>query len=147
MEMLTGLAVLTAVLPVVELRGSIPAIFGLGLNPLINIPLVVIANLMPFFPIFFGLSLFYERALKFNLFRKYVESVRRRGKPYIERYGLVGLILFVAVPLPFTGVYSATLLSWLLGFNWKIAFFTIVAGAILSALVISLMAIGIITLF
>jgi len=35
----------------------------------------------------------------------------------VVSYGFLGLTLLVAIPLPFTGVYTASILSWLLNMN------------------------------
>jgi len=70
--------------------------------------------------------------------RRQVERVRRHGEGYVRGYGLVGLALFVAVPLPGTGAYAGTLLGWLLGMPklraWgAVALGVVGAGALVTA--------------
>ena len=40
-----------------------------------------------------------------------------RVKKYIYRYGLIGLYIFVAIPLPITGIWTGSLAAYLLGIN------------------------------
>ncbi len=42
-----------------------------------------------------------------------------RVSPSYEKYGLLGLVLFVAVPLPMTGIYTGAVASILLGVESK----------------------------
>jgi hypothetical protein len=46
------------------------------------------------------------------LFNKYLDSLRKRGKPKVDKYGFWGLALFVAVPLPLTGSRCAFPVGW-----------------------------------
>ena len=73
----------------------------------------------------------------------YLEKVRKRGLPLIARYGSIGLIAFVAFPLPTTGVCAATLLSWVLGMKWNMSLMAILPGAAISNGIITLSAFGI----
>jgi uncharacterized membrane protein len=99
-----ALTLLTAVLPISELRGGIPLGISLGLDPWFTFSIAVIANALIFFPIFFALRLFYDKLLsRIPLFNKYLDNLRKRGKPKVEKYGFWGLALFVAVPLPLIG--------------------------------------------
>ena len=91
------------------------------------------------------MKILYERFFsEIRIVKKIVNRVRRKGEPYIEKYGFIGLILFVGVPLPMTGVYSGTLLAWLAGIQWKKAFPAIVAGVLISASIIILASLGMI---
>jgi uncharacterized membrane protein len=96
---------LTTISPISELRGGIPlGILHYKLDPLLTFSVAVIANALIFFPVFFALRLFYDKLLcRIQLFNKYLESLRKRGKPKVDKYGFWGLALFVAVPLPLTG--------------------------------------------
>jgi len=71
------------------------------------------------------------------------ESIRKRGSPYVTRYGFLGLVLFVAIPLPTTGVYGGALLSWILGMNWPTSLLAVMMGATVSNGIVALSAFGI----
>ena len=139
---------LITVLPITELRGGIPLGIGLGLDPVLVFSVAVVANILIFFPIFFGLRMFYDRVLsRIPLFDEYLSALRRRGRPKVERYGLWGLLFFVAIPLPITGVYTATALAWLLEMEWRKAFVPIGVGAMIAGIIVLLGTLGIVEVF
>ncbi len=140
-----ALTLLTTVLPISELRGGIPLGVSLGLEPLFTFSIAVIANALMFFPIFFALRLFYDKLLsRIPLFNKYLDILRKRGKPTVDKYGFWGLTFFVAIPLPITGVYTGTALAWLLDMDWKKAFPAVGLGVIVAGIVVFLITLGVI---
>jgi uncharacterized membrane protein len=89
------------------------------------------------------LDLTYDRWLsRWRLVRRQVERVRRTGARLIDRYELLGLTLFVAVPLPGTGAYSGVLLAWLLGMKRGASMLAIAAGVIIAGVAVTLIAGG-----
>ena len=136
----------TTLIPVSELRGGIPlGVLVFGLDPLLVFFVAIIANAALFFPIFFGLRLFYDKFLsRFQLFNRYLENVRKRGKPKVDKYGFWGLTLLVGIPLPVTGVYTATFLGWLLDMDWKKAFPAIGLGVVIAGTIVLLVTLGVI---
>ena len=142
-----ALTLLTTVLPISELRGGIPLGVSLGLDPLFTFFIAIIANALMFFPIFFALRLFYDKLLsRIPLFNKYLDSLRKRGKPKVDKYGFWGLTFFVAIPLPITGVYTGTALAWLLGIDWKKALPAVGLGVIVAGVVVLLITLGVISI-
>jgi uncharacterized membrane protein len=139
------LILLATVSPISELRGGIPlGILEFGLDPFFVFCIAVIANALIFFPVFFALRLLYDKLLyRIPLSDKYLDSLRRRGKPKVEKYGFWGLFLFVAVPLPLTGAYTGTILAWLLGVDWKKAFPAVGLGVVVAGVVVLLITLGI----
>ncbi len=131
---------LATVSPISELRGGIPlGILQYGLDPLLIFFIAIIANALIFFPVFFALRLFYDKLLyRIPLFDKYLDNLRKRGEPKVEKYGFWGLILFVAMPLPITGAYTGTILAWLLGMDWKKAFPAIGMGVVVAGAIVLL---------
>ncbi len=139
------LTLLLTILPISELRGGIPLGISLGLDPVFTLFIAVIANGLMFFPIFFGLRLFYDRLLcRIPLFDRYLYSVRRRGKPKVDKYGFWGLMFMVALPLPITGVYTGTSLAWLLDMDWRKAFPAALLGVSIAGVIVFLITMGII---
>jgi uncharacterized membrane protein len=139
-----ALTLLATVSPISELRGGIPLGISLGLNPLFTFFIAIIANALIFFPVFFVLRLFYDKVLyRIPLFNKYLDNLRKRGKPKVEKYGFWGLFLFVAVPLPLTGAYTGTILAWLLNMDWKRAFPAVGLGVVVAGVVVLLITLGI----
>jgi uncharacterized membrane protein len=136
----------TTLSPISELRGGIPlGVLVFGLAPPLVFLVAIIANALLFFPIFFGLSLFYNKFLsRFQLFSRYLENVRKRGKPKVDKYGFWGLTLLVGIPLPITGVYTATFVGWLLDMDWKKAFPAIGLGVVIAGTIVLLVTLGVI---
>ena len=134
-----------SLVPGIELRGSIPLGVGLGIHPLLVFGITVITNCALVPPWFFALDLSYDRVLShWGWFRRLmVERVRAKGEGLIKRYGLVGLALFVAVPLPGTGAYSGAVLAWLLGLDRRKSTVAIAAGVVIAGVVVTLAATGV----
>ena len=78
-----------------------------------------------------------------ELYLKYVERVRRRVHPYVERWGAVGLTIFVAVPLPGTGVWTGSLAAFLLGMGRGKTALALLLGGLLSILITVVPSLGI----
>ena len=136
---------LATVSPISELRGGIPLGISLGLDPWLTFFIAVVANALIFFPVFFALRLFYDKLLcRIQLFNRYLESLRKRGKPKVDKYGFWGLALFVAVPLPLTGAYTGTILAWLLGMDWRKAFPAVALGVVVAGIIVLLITLGVI---
>lgn len=139
-----GLVLLVTLSPITELRGGIPLGISLGLDPLFTFSMAIVANALLFFPILLALHLFYDKFLsRIQIFNRYLDSVRRKGNPKVAKYGFPGLTLLVAIPLPITGVYTATILSWLLGMNWKRVFPAIGLGVVIAGVIVLLVTLGI----
>ena len=140
------LVILASASPISELRGGIPLGIGLGLDPALTYLVAVITNILVYFPARLILDVFYRSVLhRLPLFDRYLLKVRERGKPKVDKYGLVGLALFVAVPLPITGAYTGTVLSWLLAMDWKRAFISVAVGVIVAGIVVLALTMGVVT--
>jgi uncharacterized membrane protein len=140
------LTLLATISPISELRGGIPLGISFGLDPLFTFFIAIIANALIFFPAFFALRLLYDKLLyRIPLFDKYLDNLRKRGKPKIEKYGFWGLTLFVAIPLPITGAYTGTILAWIVGMDWKKAFPAVGLGVIVAGVIVLLITLGIIS--
>ena len=140
-----GIVLLVTLSPFIELRGGIPLGISLGLDPLFTCFIAIIANALLFFLILLILHGFYDKLLsRSQTFNRCLNSVRKRGESKIDKYGFLGLTLLVAIPLPVTGVYTATILSWLFGMNWRKAFPAIGLGLVIAGIIVLLMTLGVI---
>jgi uncharacterized membrane protein len=140
---------LTAILsfmPISELRGAIPfAIahnipwywaycFAAFLNALVA-PVCWIF-LATFHKLFYGASpgkgiLWYK-----NFFDRFVERARKRLSGGVEKWGWLGIALFVAIPLPITGAWTGTLGAWVLGVSKKRTLLAVVLGVFVAGAVV-----------
>lgn len=138
--------IILSMLPISELRGAIPTGIALGINPLVVFLISVFFNSIIFFPIFFGLDFFYEFLRKFKIVSKQIERIRKKGHKPMERYGIWGLIPFVAIPFPLTGAWTGTIIAWLFDVEWWKAFIVISIGVIIAGIIVTLSTLGAISL-
>ncbi len=136
------LVAITTMLPVAELRGGIPIGVALGISPYILLPLVIIANSVIFFPIYFLLDFAISVFGKYSFVKNHLEKIHLRGRPYIEKYGIVGLAIFVGIPLPLTGVWTGSIIARLLGLDWKRSFLAIFLGVLIATAIVSFIVFG-----
>jgi uncharacterized membrane protein len=139
------LVAITTMSPLVELNGGIPLGIYLGLSPLLTFTVAIFFNSIIFFPIFFLIDFFYKLMFsKIHLFQKYLEKTRRKAKPYIDKYGYLGLTLFIAIPSPLTGAYTGVIAAWIFNMDWKKSFLAITAGILINGLIILVAVLGVI---
>ncbi|MEM5794169.1 MAG: small multi-drug export protein [Candidatus Aenigmatarchaeota archaeon] len=139
--------ILANLIPTVEQVGAIPLGLALGLDPITVFSISIAVNCFLFFPVFFGLNFFYEIFLsRIGIFRKYLEKIRNKGKPYVEKYGTIGIAFLMFLPSPFSGTYTASTLAWLLNLDWKKSLLAIFIGSFIGGLIILLSIFGIFNL-
>lgn len=131
---------LTAALPIIEMRGAIPVGISLGLTPLHASILSLIGSMIPVPFILFGIRPVLNYLKKTKAFRKLAVAITDRSIDNnghkIQKYGAWGLVIIVALPLPGTGVWSGSLLAALLDIRFKWAFPAILFGNIIAAIII-----------
>jgi len=143
-----GMVILANLLPTIEQVGAIPLGLSLGMDPLTTFLISVAVNSLLFFPVFLGLKFFYNSFLsRIGIFNKYLERVRNKGKTYVDKFGVIGVTFFIALPSPLTGTYTATILSWLLDLDWKKAFLAIFLGSVIGGLIVLTSSLGVLTAF
>ena len=119
-----------SMLPVVELRGSIPA------AALMDVPwpeayaLCVVGNMVPVpFLVLFSRRIF--NYLRRGILKKPVQWVERRmGKKAVtvKKYRALGLFILVMIPLPGTGAWTGALVAAALNMRLKHALISIFFG-------------------
>jgi uncharacterized membrane protein len=141
--------ILITFLPAFELRASIPWGYydnnaELGLWSMIAVCLAANVALAPVVWVFLdkGIHLFLRVRWIDDLYNRVIGKARDRVHPYVERWGTLGLALFIGVPLPGSGVYSGGLGAYLLGFGFRQYLIAsvlgvLIAGAIVTAVVLS----------
>ncbi|WP_297506949.1 COG2426 family protein [Thermococcus sp.] len=67
-----------------------------------------------------------------RLYLYYIERVRKKAHPYVEKWGFWGLLLFVAVPLPGTGVWTGSLAAYVFGIEKRQTVPALILGGLLS---------------
>lgn len=143
--------VFISMLPFVELRLSIPVAIGLyGMDPVYAFIISVIGNLIPipFILLFLGtaekwLSSRYERWDRF--FKWLFSRTRDRASDNIRKYEMIGLALYVAIPLPVTGAWTGALIAYVFDLDIKRSFISITAGVIVAGVIVTLVMVGVIS--
>jgi len=139
--------VIISALPVLELRAALPVAINLFHMPWYRaFFLAIIGNLLPVPILLLFLDSLAKAVSHVDIGQRLVdwvfEHTRRRGKA-IERYEKMGLMLFVAIPLPVTGAWTGSIAAFLLGLKFRYAFLSILAGVVIAgAIVTSLCLIG-----
>ena len=126
-------------LPVTELRATIPFALGLGMKPLTAFTYAIIGNFLPVIPLLLGLPLGIRIFEQFFLTRRFVKWVLDRTlakSERLQRFGAVGLLMFVAVPLPGTGVWTGSLAALLIGVPFRLALVSITSGMVIAGVVV-----------
>ena len=135
-----------SMVPIIELRGAIPLGMAWGLPMWQTYLICVIGNILPV-PI---LVVFARRVLFWcatwpkvgHFFQKIIDIGNRKiGK--LGSYELLGLYLFVAIPLPGTGAWTGCLIATLLQMRLRPAFCAISLGVVTSGIIMWLASSGV----
>lgn len=115
-------------IPWIELRGAIP--LAVQQAEQYYLPLILLANLAIYWPGYYFLEFVYERLPEGGWVHRKLEGIRAKAHPLVEKYGVLGLAVFVAIPLPGTGAYSGTAAAWLLDMNPAKGFVAVSLGVL-----------------
>jgi len=129
-------------IPWLESRYVIPfAISSLGWEWWQAFPLAVAGNMLPipFILLFFRSFEKFLRNYKFwtRIMNRLFARTRKRADGKIRKYEYLGLILFVAIPLPFTGAWTGSLIAYLFDLKFSKSLITIFLGVIIAASVMT----------
>lgn len=135
-----------SMLPILELRGGLLAASILNLDFIPGFIISILGNILPI-PI---VLLFLDKILrwleKYKVTKNFVKKLENKilsKKKQIEKYGYIGLILFVGIPLPGTGAWTGSALAVLLNMDKKKSFLYIILGIILASIIMSILSYGI----
>lgn len=139
-------------IPILELSWSIPfAITVFKMQPWIAFALGVAGNIIPLFLAYLFLPLAEKILSKISWTNRLMVWVFRYTREQLSakysKYGAFALMIFVAVPLLGGGVWSASIASWLFAIPKRYAYPYIIAGAIISGLIVTLATIGLMDIF
>ena len=132
---------LLSLIPISELRGAIPYGYLNNLSLLEVLTISVFFNcLVPVIGFAF-LSTLHSLFMKIEAYRRLIcpliEKARVNVGAKVQKYGILGLVFFVGIPLPVTGAWTGTLGAWVLGLDRKKSFFAIVLGVLMAAAIVT----------
>jgi uncharacterized membrane protein len=139
-------SMLLCLLPIAELRGGIPFAYFNGMPIVAAYFLCVGVNAMVAPIVFIFLStihklLYYIKPYRI-FFDKVVEKARKKVHAKVEKYGYIGIAIFVAIPLPITGAYTGALGAWVLGMKRSKSFLAVILGVFIAGIIVSIVLLG-----
>ncbi len=108
---------LLAMAPISELRGAIPVgIVVYKLNPWVVTIISMIFNLIPAVAVILFFNAIMPWVKKHfprlgKIVEKFSQTRQEKHRKKIEKYGLLAIMVFVAIPFPLTGAWTGSLLS------------------------------------
>ncbi|MFT5824390.1 MAG: putative membrane protein [Crocinitomix sp.] len=135
------ISILWSISPFGEAKAGIP--YGLLLTKL-NIYLVFVicflANVLVFPLMLLFLDKINRYLLRWNPYKKAAINIARRAKigsgNVIQKYGFYGLIFFVMLPVPGTGVYAGTIATYMFKIERGKAFLANTIGIFFSSVIV-----------
>lgn len=129
--------------PILECRlGMFTAIVLLQMNPFVGFLISFLGNILPIPFILLLINWIFEVLKKVPGIKNIVfwlEEKTLKKKDKIDKYGIWGLLLFVAIPLPGTGGWTGALLASLLHLDKKKSFGVIALGVFIAGLIITVL--------
>jgi len=134
------IAALWSLSPLGEAKVGIPYGIIHGVNIYLVFVVCFLANLLVFPMMHFFLKYMNKSLLKWDFYKKSAIYVARKAKvgsgDKIKKYGFYGLIFFVMLPVPGTGVYAGSIASYLFKMEKKKAFMANAIGIFFSSLIV-----------
>ena len=134
--------VVVSTLPIFELRGAIPLGYYFAMPPGKIFLLAVLGNLIPVIPLYFLLqpiSIRLSRLPVFRTFFNWLFNHTKKRAEIVQKYEALGLMLFVAIPLPITGAWTGTVAASLFRIKFKYTFLAVFFGVIIAGIIVTIL--------
>ncbi len=135
-----------AMLPLIELRGAIPIGIAMGLNPIGVYIVSVIGSTIVSIPLIFTFRHILNFFRSIDIFVPLVKKVDIKiesGMKRLKSISILGIILFIGIPLPTTGTWTAAIAS-ILKMRIKTSLLGVLIGNMMSGIIVSLISFHII---
>ena len=135
-----------SLMPILELRGGLLAATLLDVEFVRAAVICIIGNILPIPIVLLFLRFVLDLFEKWSVTKKIVTWLEKKveeKREQIDKYGYLGLIIFVGIPLPGTGAWTGSLIAIMLGMNRKKSFVCILLGILLAAIIMSILSYGI----
>jgi uncharacterized membrane protein len=123
---------IACVIPIAELRGGIPIALAGGMQPVLAYFYCVAANILVTPIVLVFLQTVHKLLIRFGWYKRFseklIERARKKVKKSVDKFGYIGLAIFVAIPFPLTGAYTGALGAWILGMDMKKSFLAVSLG-------------------
>lgn len=137
-------------LPISELRGGIPLALSFGFSAAKAFWLAVLGNSVIVIPTLLLLDSVSKFLMRWNLWNRFFNWLFTRTRKHsdaVEKYGAIGLAIFVAIPLPMTGAWSGCIAAYLFGIKFRHALPSIFFGVVGAGVIVLLTCMGFIGIF
>ena len=136
--------------PFLESRGGLLAASILHMDPVESFIICMLGNILPL-PL---ILLLFDKVLdwlrkgkRLNKIAKRIDKKVEKNRPTVEKYGYLGLILFVAIPMPGTGGWTGCLVASALKLDKKKSFGYISLGILLASIIMMYLTFGVLARF
>lgn len=142
-----------AMTPVGELRLALPIALVVYKLPLWEAMLwSIVGNMLPVIIILYFSDLFHIWIQKKSGYfsKKWINGLARAQAKFsgdFAKYGLIGLMIFIGIPLPGTGAFTGALAAFVFGIPFKKSWPFVFGGVIFSAIITAAITIGLGKLF
>jgi len=134
------IAILWSISPFGEAKVGIPYGMFRGLNIYLVFVVCFVSNVLVFPLMMFFLERVNNYFLKWKFYKKSAIYVARKAKvgsgDKIQKYGFWGLLFFVMLPLPGTGVYAGSIATYLFKIRKREAFVANTVGIFFSSVIV-----------
>ena len=136
-----------SLMPILELRGGLLAGALLGLDPIPSYIISIIGNILPipFILLLINKILEWMRKSKhFSGIANWLDKKVEKNKGQIEKYGYLGIVIFVGIPLPGTGAWTGSLIASVLEMDRKKTFIAVLLGVIIASIIMMILSFGVV---
>lgn len=152
--------IIIAMLPIIELRGAIPVAFSMGMSPFTALMVAFIGSslVVPFLLLLLRPILTALKKIKFigkiaqaieEIFKEKADKVLNNAKSkgrqingeISTKYKLIGVLAFVAVPLPMTGVWTGSAIAAFLDLKFFPSLLVVLLGNLCAGIIMTLLSI------
>lgn len=131
-----------SMIPWFEARYAIIVAMDFGWEWWQAFPIAIAGNMLPipFVLLFFKYVEKYLRRFEFweNIMDRLFSVTRKRANKKIRLYEYLGLILFVALPVPFTGAWTGALIAYLFNLKFSKSLLTIFIGVLIATSIMTI---------
>ena len=143
------LAFLISMVPLIELRGGVPAAMAMDISAPVAIAVCAVGNMLPvpIILLFVKSVLNWMARCKVKFFNKIANKMfekAEKNRAKIEKYAFWGLTLFVAIPLPATGAWTGTLVAALFDMKFWKSLLSALLGVLIAGVVMTLISYGVV---
>lgn len=138
------LAFFISMLPLLEIRGALPVALATGISPLTAILITVVGNILPVPFILLFVRPIFAYLKKHGKIGEIITKIEKRAlskSGSVSKRNVIGLIIFVGIPLPGTGAWTGALIAALLDMRIKYAFPAIAVGVLIAAVIMTIVSV------